>query len=142
MLSIMIDDLLCMLDSLLSVEKGEYKVAWPSNTFASVWDMRWEGSNLTVQSKWERVIGGVESLLNKYSEFLIEKEVFLSEWKILLKKNVECLDKCNWEMKKSDGTFKEVRIREDAGGHSYPDNPSQNRGSHFNTDDGAHFDYE
>ena len=34
-----------------------------------------------------------------------------------------------------------VQIRDDVGGHEFPDNPSQNRGSHFNDPDGNHFDY-
>ncbi len=32
-------------------------------------------------------------------------------------------------------------IRDDAGGHNYPDDPSQNRGSHFNDEAGNHYDY-
>jgi hypothetical protein len=33
-------------------------------------------------------------------------------------------------------------IREDTGGHIYPDDPSQNRGPHFNDDAGRHYDYK
>jgi hypothetical protein len=47
------------------------------------------------------------------------------------------------------GGKKEVIIRDDADGHIYPDNPTQNRGSHFNIDDkidktknGNHYDYQ
>jgi len=32
-------------------------------------------------------------------------------------------------------------IRDDAGGHNYPDDPTQNRGPHFNDDAGNHYDY-
>ncbi|WP_322763067.1 polymorphic toxin-type HINT domain-containing protein [Frankia sp. Cr2] len=39
------------------------------------------------------------------------------------------------------GGTRTVRIREDAEGHSFPDNQSQNRGPHFNTEDGGHYDY-
>jgi HNH/Endo VII superfamily nuclease toxins len=39
------------------------------------------------------------------------------------------------------GGTRTVRIRDDAGGHEFPDDPSQNRGPHFNTDDGGHYDY-
>ena len=35
-----------------------------------------------------------------------------------------------------------VTIQDHRYGHKYPDDPSQNRGAHFNTEDGAHFDYE
>lgn len=32
-------------------------------------------------------------------------------------------------------------IRDDSKGHIFPDNPTQNRGPHFNDDKGRHFDY-
>ncbi|REJ65141.1 MAG: type IV secretion protein Rhs [Planctomycetota bacterium] len=32
-------------------------------------------------------------------------------------------------------------IRDDAGGHRYPDDPTQDRGPHFNDDAGNHYDY-
>ncbi|MDI2113780.1 HNH/endonuclease VII fold putative polymorphic toxin [Commensalibacter nepenthis] len=35
-----------------------------------------------------------------------------------------------------------IHIRDDADGHMYIDDPTQDRGSHFNTEDGAHFDYK
>lgn len=34
-----------------------------------------------------------------------------------------------------------VQIRHDYGGHNYPDDPVQDRGPHFNTPDGGHYDY-
>ncbi len=39
------------------------------------------------------------------------------------------------------GGMQTVRIRDDAGGHLYVDNPLQNRGPHFNTPKGDHYDY-
>jgi RHS repeat-associated protein len=41
----------------------------------------------------------------------------------------------------TDAKGSSVTIRDDAGGHSYPDNPSQNRGPHFNDPQGNHYDY-
>jgi len=35
----------------------------------------------------------------------------------------------------------EIEIRDDAGGHEYPDDPTQNRGPHFNGPNGEHYDY-
>jgi hypothetical protein len=34
-----------------------------------------------------------------------------------------------------------VDIRHDYGGHDYPDDPTQNRGPHFNTPNDGHYDY-
>jgi hypothetical protein len=39
------------------------------------------------------------------------------------------------------GGTRTVNIREDSGGHVFLDNPVQNRGPHFNTEDGGHYDY-
>lgn len=39
------------------------------------------------------------------------------------------------------GGMRTVKIRDDAGGHHYADDPSQDRGPHFNTEDGGHYDY-
>lgn len=39
------------------------------------------------------------------------------------------------------GGRKTVVIREDAGGREFPDDPLQNRGPHFNTENGDHYDY-
>ena len=33
-------------------------------------------------------------------------------------------------------------IRDDSKGHSFKDDPSQNRGPHFNDDQGRHYDYK
>ena len=40
-----------------------------------------------------------------------------------------------------DSNGKLVSIREDAAGHVFPDNPSQNRGPHFNDPAGNHYDF-
>jgi RHS repeat-associated protein len=39
------------------------------------------------------------------------------------------------------GGTRTVRIRDDAGGHNFGSNNPQNRGPHFNTPDGGHYDY-
>ncbi len=45
------------------------------------------------------------------------------------------------QYKYRDSEGKTVNIRDDAGGHEYPDDPSQNRGPHFNDPSGNHYDY-
>jgi RHS repeat-associated protein len=45
-----------------------------------------------------------------------------------------------YEFRNQDGS--RSTIRDDAAGHNYPDNPSQNRGSHFNDEAGHHYDYD
>ena len=45
------------------------------------------------------------------------------------------------EYKYRDVDGNEVTIRDDAVGHQYKDDPSQNRGPHFNDEAGRHYDY-
>ncbi|MBS45395.1 MAG: hypothetical protein CMH83_19935 [Nocardioides sp.] len=46
-----------------------------------------------------------------------------------------------FEMPAPGGGTRTVVIRDDAGGHVYRDGPLQNRGPHFNTKVGGHYDY-
>ncbi|MFV0421722.1 HNH/endonuclease VII fold putative polymorphic toxin [Oleidesulfovibrio sp.] len=46
-----------------------------------------------------------------------------------------------YEVPSSGGGTQRIVIRDDAGGHIYIDDPTQNRGPHFNTPDGGHYDY-
>lgn len=46
-----------------------------------------------------------------------------------------------FDVPKPGGGTQKVYIRDDAGGHFYEDDPSQNRGPHFNDDQDNHYDY-
>jgi hypothetical protein len=85
-ISIIINDVLIMLASLIASEKGSTTIHWPSNTFRARWILTWSAAELVIISSWESVIGGTEFLLNKAPVLTIEKKVFLSEWVNLLRK--------------------------------------------------------
>lgn len=44
-------------------------------------------------------------------------------------------------MPQKGGGTKEIIIRDDSKGHIFKDDPKQNRGQHFNTPNGDHYDY-
>ncbi|MBT0731137.1 HNH/endonuclease VII fold putative polymorphic toxin [Rosenbergiella nectarea] len=46
-----------------------------------------------------------------------------------------------FDVPKPGGGKQKVYIRDDAGGHFFADDPSQNRGPHFNDEKGNHYDY-
>ena len=46
-----------------------------------------------------------------------------------------------YELPAPGGGTRRVTIRDDAAGHVYIDDPFQNRGPHFNTPNGDHYDY-
>jgi hypothetical protein len=45
-----------------------------------------------------------------------------------------------WDLP-TEGGARIARIRDDVGGHIYPNDPTESRGSHFNTENGDHYDY-
>ena len=47
-----------------------------------------------------------------------------------------------FEVPAAGGGKRTIQIRDDAAGHEFPDDPSQNRGSHFNDPAGDHYDYD
>lgn len=80
-LSMMVDDVLSLVDRMLSEPNGTQTIAWPSNTFASTWRIEWNGDTTTVNADWLSVLGGVEHLLTDKSRIVVETGEFVSEWK-------------------------------------------------------------
>lgn len=85
-ISIMVDDIVYMLKSVLSSEEGDIKFDWPSNTFDVNWQIHWDKELLRIESHWNEVLGGLTELLNKKNNVQLKKSDFLNEWKMLLQK--------------------------------------------------------
>jgi hypothetical protein len=79
-ISFLIDDVLTMVDQLTSSVGGQWKVVWPSNEFAAVWQLEWSGESLRVMTEWKQVVGGTEELLQRRSVLEIDRQAFLCEW--------------------------------------------------------------
>lgn len=91
-ISVMLEDILLMLDTLLSESIGSFNVLWPSNTFAAEWQMSWTQDALVVASVWVSVVGGTKELLNDLGNLEISKSAFLAEWKMLLRTLIKNLE--------------------------------------------------
>lgn len=85
-ISIMINDIILMLDSVAVKEEGSITVVWPSNTFRTQWTLSWSATDLAITTTWESVLGGTESMLNRVPSLSLDKNTFLLEWKPLLNK--------------------------------------------------------
>jgi hypothetical protein len=83
-ISVIINDIIAMLNSIVARDEGSITVFWPSNTFRTRWILTWTATELAITTAWESVIGGTESMLNKVPSLNIDKQTFLSEWKPLL----------------------------------------------------------
>ncbi|WP_374990736.1 HNH/endonuclease VII fold putative polymorphic toxin [Acinetobacter rudis] len=55
--------------------------------------------------------------------------------------NIQPGKQYEYEVPKFGGGTQTVIIRDDSKGHVFLDDPSQNRGPHFNTLNGNHYDY-
>lgn len=80
------NDILTMLESLTNQEEGEKVVTFFENSFHTKWLMTWDKNNLTIIAEWYSVSGAEEMLniLTQRNKIIINKSLFISEWKMLL----------------------------------------------------------
>jgi hypothetical protein len=82
--SFMIDDVLDLADAMLASPSGHTTIHWPSNTFASTWDVRWDAGLGTIDARWFDLVGGTEGLLAASGSMRVHADDFLAEWKLPL----------------------------------------------------------
>jgi hypothetical protein len=80
-MSMMIDDVLDLLEEMRLVGAGTRVIQWASNTFSATWDVEWDADMVTVLAGWIDVIGGTESLLGANCKLCVSKTEFGAEWK-------------------------------------------------------------
>lgn len=90
-ISMMADDLVNLIELMLSHESGKQTIQWPSNTFAATWSIEWNNETTTVTAEWDCVLGETESVLATKPIILLPTANFISEWKRLLETIVEAL---------------------------------------------------
>jgi len=95
----MMEDVLKMLYKIRSSLVGEISISWPSDTFSSTWNIKWNEKDIFITSEWENVVGQVQKLLNSKNEIIIEKKSFMSEWKKILDNVLIALKKCGYDEK-------------------------------------------
>ncbi len=91
-LYVLIDDIPPLLNALLNSEQGSHRVGWGSSSFNAEWNIEWGDGILKIVSQWNSIAGAYEALLNSRSKLEMEKNLFLSEWKALLRKIIEAID--------------------------------------------------
>ena len=85
-ISILIDDIVPMINELVAKGAGDYELTWPSDTFRATWRLSWQGGDLEIQAAWESVVGGhdIVKALNNTPFLKMSKNGFLGEWASLL----------------------------------------------------------
>lgn len=97
-ISVMIEDILIMLNNLRAKKQGNMSINWASNTFLSKWELQWEENKLLINTNWNMVLGHTEDLLNESNSIRVDKTSFMEEWKKLLEVLVINLKKCNYSV--------------------------------------------
>ena len=82
-LSIIIKDIIFILNELSDKKEGGFKLDWPSDTFSSSWTVEFNASMVKISATWHTVIGSVEELLNANSPLEVEKQEFIEKWMTL-----------------------------------------------------------
>jgi hypothetical protein len=79
--SLMVDDIVILCNDLLKNKEGHRRICWPSNSFAAVWDVKWDSFAVAVNAQWSRVHGGTEAILRSKQSVSVPQADFLAEWK-------------------------------------------------------------
>jgi hypothetical protein len=95
-LSVMYDDIVPMITSMLDTDEGEETIEWGSNTFLAKWNMIWKFDDLRISAQWHSVTGFTELLLSSRSCISISRLAFLAEWKALLRMILQCLSNAGY----------------------------------------------
>lgn len=96
-LSYMINDILNMIYKIESNDEGCLLIHWLPDTFRCDWVINWNQVEIKIESKWECTVGRLEKLLNASGDVILPKELFINEWKCVLKKIIDGLATCGYD---------------------------------------------
>src|SRR5882762_688622 len=80
-LSLMVDDIVDLVEDMVRETMGHRMIHWPSNTFASTWNVKWQDGKVMINATWECVLGKTEGLLAERSMIAAELAQFVGEWR-------------------------------------------------------------
>ena len=90
-ISYMMEDLIKLLNLLLSEECYCYTIEWLPDTFRCNWELSWKKGEVTIITACESTVGYLEPLLNKNNIIELSITDFICEWKLIIEKVVHVL---------------------------------------------------
>ncbi|AWM79933.1 hypothetical protein DKL61_05930 [Gammaproteobacteria bacterium ESL0073] len=75
-ISIILDDIIFIINEVSNNTNGYLEIDWPSNTFSAKWYISWDSVDLKINTKWYNIVGNIESILNNVNELAIKKIAF------------------------------------------------------------------
>jgi len=95
-ISTLLDDLMLLLEMLLTETEGHEVFNWGIDTFDASWTMDWSSDWLRVTSEWKAVSGPCLSRLRSQPTIEVSKIDFVCEWRRLLTTVLEGLRHCGY----------------------------------------------
>lgn len=95
-ISYMVNDILTLLNCLMSEQQGERTIHWLPDTFRCDWEIQWNKQKINISSHWESTVGHLETILNINSKISMTINEFMQEWKKILEIVIEGLKVCGY----------------------------------------------
>ncbi|MFD9082914.1 hypothetical protein [Streptomyces erythrochromogenes] len=79
-LSVLLDDLVPLLEEIRRPSFSNAEVFWGSDTFSAEWSVVREGDSLRIRARWHSILGSYESLLAERGDVVVPVREFIAEW--------------------------------------------------------------
>lgn len=113
-LSVLLPEVLDMLEACLAAPEGEQLVGFGSDSFRADWRLRWSAGQLALNGRWSCIRGSYESLLNERPDIALPLDDFLAEWKAVLERIVRAIDANGIRLDEGDDRLDRLRALEAA----------------------------
>lgn len=107
--SLMIEDVINLLEAMMAASNGELAISWASNTFSATWKVSWE-QETTVAATWDSTLGDTASLLRERSSLTVPTQDFIAEWKRPLELVGNALVTAGYKARELPGLERLVRV--------------------------------
>jgi len=83
--SVIISEILVMLDALTSGPSGSHRASFGSDTFNADWDLSWADGTVHIHPTWKSLCARMEAYLQTQGPVSTKLQAFLAEWKLPLR---------------------------------------------------------
>ncbi|RLC15614.1 MAG: hypothetical protein DRI57_12580 [Deltaproteobacteria bacterium] len=90
-MSVIVEDVIFMLEFLMRRNSGEETVFFSSDTFNSEWLMKWNDDRLFIYPAWNSVAGNRHEELNAFGVMEVSVSHFVGQWTVVLEKIYEAV---------------------------------------------------
>ncbi|MFF3723260.1 hypothetical protein ACFYYM_12950 [Streptomyces erythrochromogenes] len=101
-LSVLLDDLVPLLEEIRRPSFSNAEVFWGSDTFSAEWGIVREGDSLRIRARWHSILGSYESLLAERGDAVIPAGEFIGEWAKVLRRIVTDIEAERVELEDDD----------------------------------------